>query len=564
MKRKMTAVLERWKSNPDKLAMVVTGSRQIGKTYIIDEFARNNYENYLYIDLSLDSEARGMFKGDISAKSLLGMIALRYPRFKVECGKSILFLDEIQMCPGARSAIKPLVADGRLDVVASGSLLTVGGIRFGDEGRNSWRSAMPVAEGEMREDGAVADTPLDATPQGDFEERARLREGRVSPMGYETVVRMYAMDFEEYLWALGVSEEQTAEIRARVRDREPFPQPSLEAINRYFRFYMAVGGLPRAVLESLKDPVPWNDVRDILRSDRNGYKSDVVEYAPPPIRDRVLACIETMPVFLGKSNKRFVFSAAEGSDNVGWREYENPVAWVTSAGMATPCWNVTEPVMPLKSRRDNMLKLYNFDTGLLLSSLEASDARTDLMASVIAGDAGVNQGAIVENAVASMMEKCGFELHYMERDRRLRDGTRDRIEIDFIVDLGGDLAAVEVKSGKNRRSGSLEKLRTDPGYSMYPVKRFIKLENSNVRVDENGVEHYPLFAAAFMDSMAGGRGLPERIERTPLGLRRRRGAALCLAKTRYPVCPRVSKDGLTPPGWTSMNLWMFSSARTSA
>lgn len=194
--------------------------------------------------------------------------------------------------------------------------------------------------------------------------------------------------------------------------------------------------------------------------------------------------------------------------------------------MATLCRNVTEPVLPLNSRHDGSMKMYCFDTGILISAFQSSMPNDRLRLGILSRNEGINAGAIVENAVANMLEKCGFQLHYFERDKIIdADGKqfRDRIEIDFLVVLGDDLAAVEVKSGKNRRSGSMKKLRTDPRYTVYPVKRFIKLENGNIRVDENGVEHYPIFAAAFMDAMYARQEVPP-LPPLPEVVRRHSGA----------------------------------------
>lgn len=483
MQRKMMDEILRWRSDPDRKGLIITGSRQIGKTYILDEFARSNYDNYLHLDFSRNAWIKDIFKGDIDADTIYDRLKIDFPEFTAEPGRSVVFLDEIQLCPDAMYAIKPLVSDGRADIIASGSLLTVEGFRPGDE---------PDWTKDMEWD------PMDSI---------LTNNEHVSPMGYRNIRRMHALDFEEYLWALGMSSETTGRIRDSIRNRTPFEERTLDALNRYFIRYLATGGMPGVVRTSLRKDMAWSDIDAECDRIRRDYEFDIMRFAPPSIRTRVDACLKSMPEMLGRDNRKFMYSVAEGLaedgvENPGIREYRDPIRWIEGAGMACICRNVTEPVLPFK--HEGSLKMYCFDTGILVSQFQQSRDNDDLRLRLLRGDTELNQGAVMENAVACMIDKCGFQLHYFERNSLGKaDGEekRDRIEIDFLVSLGGELAAIEVKSGKNRRAGSLKKLRTDPRYTIYPVKRFIKFENSNIRVDENGVEHYPLFAAAFMDSM---------------------------------------------------------------
>ncbi len=492
MKRKMMDVLLRWRNNPEKKGLTIYGSRQIGKTYIIDEFCKNNYDNYLRLDFSTDSVAREIFRNHTGADNIFEQLSFNYRDFRPVKGSSILFLDEIQNCPDARSAIKPLVDDHRVDVITSGSLLTVRGLRL---------------EGDPHQNGS--------RPRENVVERTDAGRDRVSSMGYESMVHMYAMDFEEYLWALGIDPKRTAMIRHTIREGKPFQETTLRTLNELYRRHLVIGGMPEVVRMSLSKDMDWEDISSKQSDLRDRYTADIVNYCPSDIRDRTLGSIRAMPDLLGKTNKKFVFSKAESARYVGWREYERPVDWVDAAGMASVCWNVSEPVIPLKSRRNSELKMYHFDTGLLVNAFGES-----VGTHILRGDVGVNQGAIVENSIANMIEKCGYDLHYYERDVRIDNGdgteARERIEIDFILDFHKGLVAIEVKSGKNRRSGSLKKLMTSPRYENYGFKRFIKFEGSNVYIDETGVEHYPLFAAAFMDELDQRPELPEMDRIGPL------------------------------------------------
>ena len=503
MRRKITETLLKWKSDPNKKCLILTGSRQVGKTYILDEFAKTHYRQYLHLDFSLQPELRSIFSEDISADSIYDRLSVHYPGFKPSKDNSVLFLDEIQLCPGAMYAIKPLVADGRADIIASGSLLTVDGFKRSADGGNEWN-------------------PLDSI-------MSDCR--RVSPMGYRDIIRLYALDFEEYLWALGMSETTTNNIRAHIRDKVPFDETSLKSLEQYFLRYLAIGGMPAVIADSLNGQPDWDLIDRECDRIRRDYIIDIADYSPPSITPRIRACIDSMPEQLGRDNRKFTYSIAERCltrplDNSGAREYKDAIRWIEGAGMATLCRNVTEPVLPLNNRHDGSMKMYCFDTGILISAFQSSMPNDRLRLGILSRNEGIDAGAIVENAVANMLEKCGFQLHYFERDKIIdADGKqfRDRIEIDFLVVLGDDLAAVEVKSGKNRRSGSMKKLRTDPRYTVYPVKRFIKLENGNIRVDENGVEHYPIFAAAFMDAMYAKQEVPP-LPPLPEVVRRHSGA----------------------------------------
>lgn len=185
----------------------MTGSRQIGKTYILDEFARDNYSCYLKLDFS-DASVRHIFEEDIDAEEIIQRIAVKWPSFKPVPYDTVLFFDEIQLCPMARSSIKPLLVRGGIDILASGSMLSIEeGLRFDDDSQRSWTSY-----------------DVDFDP-----DRISKKQQTLRPMGYETMIRMYPMDFEEYLWATGMSEEVTSKIRDRIRTKERFDDTTLRS-----------------------------------------------------------------------------------------------------------------------------------------------------------------------------------------------------------------------------------------------------------------------------------------------------------------------------------------------
>lgn len=498
MRRKMTDLLERWRADPDRKGLVITGARQIGKTYTISEFGMDRYDHFVRLDLSEGEAVRGIFRDSINADDVIGRICLRHPGFEAERGRSLVFLDEIQACPDARAAIKPLVHDGRVDVIASGSLLGTMGLKRADDEGIFWNRDMwvNIGVGEFTESSVGERVLREEDPERAI--RAATSQGSryLIPVGYEQHVRMYPMDFEEYLWAIGIPETTTAAIRGHVRDREPFDCDTLEVLERYYLQYILVGGMPEAVKTSLTGD--YGKVLNVQRGICDGYFADVLRYAPAGMSAAVAGAMSSIPKAIRRRNRRFRFTDIEGRENVGWREYADPLSWLDSSGMVSVCSNLTEPARPLRSNVGRDFKIYMGDTGLLMAMMG------DDRAALLDGGRAINAGGIAENATANMLERCGIDLYYFERDRKVMEGereVRDRIEVDFIASLGLDLAAIEVKSGSNRSSRSLRKMMTDPRYTIYEVDRLIRFGPGNILVDGDGVEHYPLFAAAFADSL---------------------------------------------------------------
>ena len=493
MERKITNTLLEWKKDPEKKALVIIGARQIGKTYIINEFGEKYYDYHLHLDFSKMPGAFEIFKGNIDSNSILERINLYYPQFKAVRGKSLLFLDEIHLCPAARSSVKSLSSDGRVDVITSGSLLGVKGLK-----RKKGEKWGPLLDDDF-EIVMRAEYSKSVVPDVDMEKivRQSMEDGRntILPTGYESIHEMLPMDFEEYLWAIGISHEQTRKIREHIHEREPFDEGTLTALNYYFSRYVLTGGMPEAVkmslLENEADQRMLSAQGDIVVN----YLGDINKYAPKGIIVETNRVYTSIPSHLNRTNRRFRFVDIEGKENKGMREYADPIYWLETAGMVIICDCLNEPVMPLECNVGKSFKLYMNDSGLLCSQIDRGSR-----IAIAEGRNDVNKGGIMENVIACMIVSSGLEPYYFERNKPTDNGV-DRIEIDFIVNFGGGLAAIEVKSGKNRRSSSLKKLKNDERYSMYSISRFIKLGTTNIMVDDEGIEHYPLFAAAFMDSM---------------------------------------------------------------
>ncbi len=440
MERKIESELLTWKDGPEKKALMVKGARQVGKTFSIDEFGRRNYRHYLRIDCRDVEFEEGYWKGD--ASEIVNRITMDHPEFYANGRESLLFLDEIQDCPEAISALKPLASSGLLQVVCSGFLLGL----------------------------------YDKSPKR-------------YPVGYVHEVEMHPLDFEEYLWAIGMSHEQTSSIGRRVRDREPFDPHVLHTLERYFRDYLIIGGMPlpvKASVESVNAGEFLKEQDDIIA----GYRQDIIDYSDESIRFETLKLLNMVPAELGKPNKRLRFKDIEGKENSGIREYREPVDWIENSKLVTLCRRVTAIDRPIgKNARESMFKMYLVDTGLLVR-MYGDGTREAMMRK----DLSVNEGAIGENVVCQMLTARGITPYYYEVDKE--------VETDFVVEIGADLCTIEVKTGKKRRARSMKKLMEME--SGKKVDRWIKFEYGNIMVTEDGVEHYPLFCASFADMLVNG------------------------------------------------------------
>lgn len=434
LKRKITEELNDYLDSGEKECPVIKGARQVGKSFAIRDVLASRFGSLLEIDFNLRPDMKSLFDGGLDVDSIIRRMKVSFPGTDIVPGKTAIFLDEIQACPNARASLKSFSSDGRYTVVASGSLL---GLDY-------------------------ADVPS-------------------YPVGYEHVMVMRSLDFEEFLWAIGIDDDTIRYVRGCISSKKPLDEVILRSMDDYYRTFIAVGGMPEAVKSYLKNK-EVGDARMMQNDIVAGYRNDIGKYSKERERNRIFACFDSIPSQLSKENKKYIYAQVDDKASSG-RKYRSSVDWIENAGIGVLCRNVSEPKMPLEEREDDSCyKLYMSDTGLLLSMM--SD---DVAHAVVKGDIRVNKGALTENAVAEGLTKCGFDLHYF---------AAKNLEIDFIVPMRGQVVAAEVKSGNNRRSKTLVSIKDNHG-----VKRRMKFENTNIVVTDDGVEHYPLFASAFADSM---------------------------------------------------------------
>ncbi|MDR0523164.1 MAG: AAA family ATPase [Candidatus Methanoplasma sp.] len=435
MRRKIDEALRDWKASPDRKSLVIFGARQVGKTYSVRDFAKS-YNHFLEINFETDGAAMDAFEGDLGTDALVSRLRLKYSDKPIEPGETLIFLDEIQLCPRAFSSLKPFTDDGRYHVVASGSGLG-----------------------------------------------SKYRRETSYPVGYADIMTMRSMDFEEYLWAMRTEEAQIDAVKRCLRDVAPIDEFALSVLNERFRDHMIVGGMPECVASFARNG-DYRRAREIQEAINRMYLEDIGKYASVADKSKAAKCFRSIPVQLSKDNKKFMYSELDGGTNANGRTYGAGIDWLIDAHLVVPCYNLREPRPPLAMNAErSSFKLFYHDTGLLMSMMEPQTAWSVLM-----GDVRANKGALAENAVSEALAKNGVEAYHF---------TKKAFETDFVVPMDRGAAVIEVKSGNNTKAKAIPIAMSEK----YGVERGMILENSNVSVDDAGVEHYPLFAASFIRSM---------------------------------------------------------------
>lgn len=438
LRRKIIDELRQWRQDRDGKCLLIKGPRQIGKTFIVEQFGKE-YESFVKIDFITNPSYKRIFEGDLDVDTIVRMISAFDKNVRFIPGRTLLFFDEVQECPRARTSLKPFAIDGRYDVIAAGSFT---GVHI----KGSLNAPVPV--------------------------------------GYERELRMNSLDFEEYLWAVGMDPAFIDDVRRRIRDLDGLGPAVYDLMSAHFRDYMVVGGMPRAVSKFVSDGIystAWEENRNILRS----CIDDIERYVTGPNMSKTKACFESVPRQLAKPNRRFVYADLDPDDPNAARKYEGNLLWLRDANVVTYCNRLNQPLVPLSANVDEKaFKVYMHDIGLLTASYEY-----DLVSRIVAPESDAYIGAIVENCISACIERLGRTPYYFEK--------KGKFEIDFVTMVHGGVAAIEVKSGNNRTSLSLDRLES---YGHH-VDRRIKLENSDIMLDDDGVEHYPLFCAGFLDDM---------------------------------------------------------------
>ena len=419
LKREIYNRLLSWKISGKNKAFLLKGARQTGKTYIIRKFGKENYGSFIEINFFDNPDAISVFDGNLDSRTILANLSALYPGTRIIPGKTLIFLDEIQECPRAISALKPLAADPIIDVAASGSLL---GLNY-----NSFPSY---------------------------------------PTGYTKEEVMYPLSFHEFAEAFGLSEAVFSHIRECFMERKPINTAIHKSLSSLWMTYIIIGGMPDAV-SAFIDTRNFDEALEIQRTLYNQYAIDISKYAEKEDKAKIHDIYSRVPAVLSSGSRRFMLS--EISRSARFERYESGFRWLYDSGTVLPCFNVKEPMMPLEINAErNLQKLFMSDTGML-SGLTIRGSRLGFLK----GEMNTNLGYIFENAIAQELKAAGHDLFYFDR--------KSIGEVDFLIQEGLSIVPVEVKSGRNWRCHrALDKLIAIDNYR---IRKAFVLSESNIEED---------------------------------------------------------------------------------
>ena len=418
LKRKIEQSLLEWKNTPNHNPLIIKGCRQCGKTFSVMNFAKMNYKNVVYLNFFENPDYASVFSGSLEINNIVMMLsALLGSAAIFEEGETVLVLDEIQDCPEARTALKFFQIDGRYDVIGTGSLLGVKG--YG-------------------------------------------KEPRSIPVGFETVMDMYPLDFEEFLWANGISAPIIEMLNKSLDAEKPVPEALHNRMKQLLLQYAVVGGMPD-VVQTFVVTKQMDEVLRIQRDIVRSYEDDMVKYAEKKNKSRIKECFQSIPKQLSKENKKFQYSVVKKGSTAS--KYIGSLQWIEDAGIISRCYNLSITELPLDGNaEEDVFKVYMRDCGLFVSMLE-DGTQYDILQGNLYG----YKGAIFENLIADIFVKMGRKLYYFHKDSGL--------EVDFVIRYRGECTLIEVKAVTGNAK-SMKTILRHP--EKYHVRSAIKLGDYNV------------------------------------------------------------------------------------
>ena len=444
MRRKIYEEFLKWKKEDSRnCALMVDGARRIGKSYIVEEFAKKEYDSYIIIDFNLVGyDVKSLFELYLTDLDTFFLMLSTIYRVKLVEHKSLIVFDEVQLFPKARAAIKYLVQDNRYDYIETGSLVSI---------------------------------------------KKNVKDIQIP--SEERYIKMNPMDFEEFCWALG-DETTIPFIRNMFKVRKEFGA-LYRKINTLFREYVIVGGMPKAVL-TFAETHDFEKTDHIKRDILTLYRNDIQKYAGKDV-EKVAAIFDEIPSQLKSQDHVFKFSDLE--EDARFRGYKNAFFWLKDSGVMTPCYNTTEPSVGLKMNKERtVMKCFMADTGLLISHTfdENGIVSEEVYKKIMLDKLAVNFGNIMENIVAQMLAANGHSLYFYTNSSR--EDKNSRMEIDFLVSKSTvtnkhNIYPLEIKSGKNYTLSSLRKF-----INKFPdqlCEAFV-FHEGEFKV-EDGITYMPLF-----------------------------------------------------------------------
>ncbi len=439
IKRKIGNSIRSFLQNDSK-ALLITGARQVGKTYIIREIGKSEFESFIEFNFLENETARTLIDNAKNSEDILLRLTALTDQPLIP-GKTLIFFDEVQECKEIVTAIKYLVQEGSYRYILSGSLLGVD-----------------------------------------------LRDIRSVPVGYMAIYEMFPLDFEEFILANGVAQRVIDYLHEAFDSRTPVDTFIHERMMELFRLYLIIGGMPSVVEKYIAD----NNLQEVAQEQKMIlalYRNDIAKYDP----DNKLYLediFNLIPSELNNKNKRFILKNL--NENFKFSRYQNSFLWLKNAGVALPTFCVTEPVMPLLLNKSaNLFKLFLSDVGLL-----AAMYMNGIQIKLLNREKDINFGSVYENAAAQELKAHGYDLYYFN--------SKKQGELDFVIERGGDVLPIEIKSGKDyQRHAALDNVMKNRDYAIPAAFVF---QNDNVRVDDR-IVYLPIYMLMFLQKEQ----LPEKL-----------------------------------------------------
>ncbi|MCL2763255.1 MAG: AAA family ATPase [Treponema sp.] len=446
LKRKIYQKLLHWKKESNgSSVLLISGARRVGKSFLCEEFGKNEYKSMIIIDFgNVSKEVREIFQNDSADLDMLftKLSALYHtPLYQRE---SLIIFDEVQQFPEARQLLKYLVADGRYDYLETGSLLSLK--------QNVQDIVIPSEEEELE---------------------------------------MFPMDFEEFLWALG-DETTIPLLRSCFEQKKPLGQALHRKVMNDFRQYLLVGGMPQVVMEYIQHK-DFSAADKIKKRILTLYRNDIIKFAGG-YRSKVTAIFDNLPGQLSKKEKKYKLSSI--SKDARLRSYEDAFMWLTDGMIVNPCFNATEPNIGLAMSSDHTTqKLYMADTGLLVTHTFRDNDYSDnaLYRAILLDKLNINEGMLIENIVAQMLRFNGHRLYFYSRVDS--NNRKNMMEIDFLIAAKGKISPIEVKSSAYRAHSSLDKFKKKFSSSRHGDAYILYTKDVMIR---DGVIHLPVYMTMFL------------------------------------------------------------------
>ena len=391
LKRKATDYIENWIKTKNKKCLLVQGPRQVGKTYLVEHFAANHHEDFIEINFKEMPSAREIFTGDLTVDKMVMAIKFRFPEKKLLPKKTLIFLDEIQECEEAITSLKFWAIDNRFDVIASGSLLGI-----------------------------------------DYKRASSY------PVGYVDYLKLYGLDFEEFLWAMGISSEMVSFLKDSLSSKAIIPGAINSQMLSYYRQYIAIGGMPE-VVQKYVDTKDFREVDKIQKNLLMGYQYDIAHYASAEEKVKAEKCyLSLSKQLLDKENHKFQYKEVEKGGRA--QKYYSSIEWLIRADIIHLCRRVTDIKFDLDDyAKDDFFRAYTTDLSLLMAMKDFS-IKQHIVENTLTGS---SKGGIYECAISDALYKKGYKLYFY------KNGTTKR-ELDFIIQNDGKVVPIEVKSSNNR------------------------------------------------------------------------------------------------------------------